>query len=108
MKLNIYMKEMKFTFHDSIHLCHLFSIKQGRLIQQTKAKCTSSCFLLFQIEATHHKPYKQLLQESFFLHCVCYRCNLPGFPTGVENMGGALQNFIGEGLSQSMRGAWRP
>ena len=29
----------------------------------------------------------------------------PGFPTGVENMRGALQNLMG-GLSQYMDGAW--
>ena len=33
----------------------------------------------------------------------------PGFPTGVENMGGGggrCSKFDGEGLSQYMRGAW--
>ena len=30
-----------------------------------------------------------------------------GFPTGVENMGEAIKNLMGGGLSQYMGGAWR-
>ena len=34
--------------------------------------------------------------------------HIVGFPTGVENMGGALQNLMGgRGLSQNMGEAWR-
>ena len=91
MKLNIYMKEMKFTSHKQYLSCHLFSIKQGKT-QQTKAKCTSSCFLLYpQIQATHHKPYKQLLQERFF--CIVYviGATCQGFPQVLRTWEGLFK-----------------
>ena len=55
-----------------------------------------------------HKPQMNECSSLHYLAKLSKVCEqIPGFPTGVDNMGGGSSEFDGGGgLSQCMRGAW--